>query len=266
MPQISVLVPVRDGMDRIGAAIDSALAAGVADVEIVIAPDDGRDYAAILSDDPRIVVLPPGPVGSGPGPARNRALLAAVGRYVALLDDDDRLSPGYLAALLPVAEARGLAYAVTEMVEADGTVARRLPADGPFVDFATARTAYGSLRSLAARPLVGPFADTFAEDVLWEIETLSVAGGRAPLVAAARYRAMMRPGSLTAGGVAGDAIDAAYAAILRRIAAGETRIRPAHREGAAAIFTEWRRMNAAFEVHRRTGGGLGYHAFVATKP
>src|SRR5688500_3193992 len=100
MPAVSVIIAALDAHDTLGEALESVLCKAFSDVEIVIAPDEPADYSAFSRLDPRIRVLGGVPAPTGPGPARNRALAAAQGAWIALLDADDLWSQGYLGALM----------------------------------------------------------------------------------------------------------------------------------------------------------------------
>ena len=90
---------------RAGGFIDKAIASALASTDVtveVIAVDDASpdDTFAILSRmaevDPRVVALQL-EKNAGPSGARNKAIEAARGRYVAVLDADDVIAPGRLA-------------------------------------------------------------------------------------------------------------------------------------------------------------------------
>jgi glycosyltransferase involved in cell wall biosynthesis len=82
--------------DTLPAAIESVLAQGLEDIELIVG-DDAGDLADVVAryDDPRVHYRRnPSRLGLT---GNARALLdSARGRYVGLLDDDDRLLPGYL--------------------------------------------------------------------------------------------------------------------------------------------------------------------------
>lgn len=90
----SVVVPTCDRPDLLPHAVRSVLAQTVTGLEVLVV-DDGREPAVVEVDDPRVRVLRPGG-GRGPAAARNSALEAALGRYVAFLDDDDLWTPDRL--------------------------------------------------------------------------------------------------------------------------------------------------------------------------
>jgi glycosyltransferase involved in cell wall biosynthesis len=86
--------------DTLPRAIESVLAQGRDDVEVIVG-DDGGDVGDVVArfGDPRVHYRrSPAPMTMS---AHVRALLSeSRGRYVGLLDDDDRLLPGYLDATI----------------------------------------------------------------------------------------------------------------------------------------------------------------------
>ncbi|MDP4006245.1 glycosyltransferase family 2 protein [Methylobacterium sp. NEAU K] len=113
---VSFIMAAHDAAPWIETAIRSALdQAGVA-VEILVVDDgsvDGTDavIARLAAADPRIRAVPldgarPG-APRGPSCARNAALQAARGRWVAILDADDLVVPDRTRTLLDLAAAAG---------------------------------------------------------------------------------------------------------------------------------------------------------------
>jgi glycosyltransferase involved in cell wall biosynthesis len=92
-PLVSALIPARDCERYVGEAIESALAQTHEAIEVVVvdnASSDGTAAVARRFDDRVRVVHEPRP---GLGPARNAALAAARGEYIAFLDCDDLWDP-----------------------------------------------------------------------------------------------------------------------------------------------------------------------------
>lgn len=104
MPPIcSIIIPTRDCLMYLPAALESIDAQGVADLEIIVVDDGSGDgsgawLAERARTDPRLSVLP-GP-GRGPSAARNLAIEHAAAELVAFLDADDTWRPGQLPARL----------------------------------------------------------------------------------------------------------------------------------------------------------------------
>lgn len=107
-PLVSVITANYNGAKHLAPAIRSVLRQTLGDLELIIADDCSTDdslsvIAAEAAGDPRVRVLEARANG-GPGAARNRALKAARGRYVAVFDSDDLMAPDRLEKL--VARAR----------------------------------------------------------------------------------------------------------------------------------------------------------------
>lgn len=106
-PLVSVVVPARNAGTTVEAALASALDGQGVPLEVIVV-DDGStdDTARLVSDaarrDPRIRLLRG--AGEGAGAARNRAIAAARGAWIAPLDADDRFRPGRLARLTALGE------------------------------------------------------------------------------------------------------------------------------------------------------------------
>ncbi len=98
-PLVSIVTPAYNSSAFIAETISAALAQTFADFELIVADDESTDHTIDVvqraaAGDPRVVVMV-SPHG-GPAVARNTALDAARGRFVALLDSDDVWMPAYL--------------------------------------------------------------------------------------------------------------------------------------------------------------------------
>ena len=93
-PEVSVVIPAYRAGATLRRAVRSVLASGLPanQIEIAIASDDGQDYSAMVPPEIALVQADPGPIASGVGPARNRAVNVASGRFLAFLDADDTSS------------------------------------------------------------------------------------------------------------------------------------------------------------------------------
>jgi len=119
--KISILTAAWHAEGTIARAAASVLAQTCPHWEWVIASDDGKDYRDILGGlairDPRIRFTSTGRVGAGPAAARNRALAAAEGEVMAVLDADDTLAAAKLETLLPHVLAHGAATSDSVLIE-----------------------------------------------------------------------------------------------------------------------------------------------------
>lgn len=264
-PALSVLIAAHRLRGEVPVAVASVFAcAAGAVVEVIVASDDGTDYAGVLPPDPRLRFTPVGPVATGAHAARNRALALAVGEHVLMLDGDDALEgpPDAVARALAMARDGGAVLVPTLVRDASGHAVRRVPAeDAQRFGFGNWASAFASLHLMVRRdaaPAFRPFR--LIDDVMFDLAVLAAMGGCVPVADALVYRYQLRPGQAT--DTQGGRFDAEYAAALRLIAAdggGFGR----HAGAAAAVLRRWRAMN------RLVGGGgarpgLGdYHRAVA---
>jgi hypothetical protein len=264
MPLVSVIVAAYRARDFIAEAVRSAMAQGVAAMEIVVAPDEPQcdgDYSFLESLDPRIRVLAPVAAASGPGPARNRALDAARGEFIALLDADDLWQPDYLSLLLPLAQRHGTAFGRTRLTDFAGNVMREVRADGAAVTFDVFAQAFASLHGVTRRLPERRWRDVLAEDVLFDMESLALSGGQAPFADAAVYQLRHRRQSLTQGQAFIDGIGAGYDRLIALVESGGTLVPPAHRAAVVDVWRAWREMDRQFTA----SGAADYQAFVTER-
>ncbi len=100
-PDLTVVIPVRNRADEIGVAIHSILAtAGDAAIEVVVVDDGSTDDTADAVSrlgDRRVRVVRQ--AAAGVSVARNAGVDAAHALFVAFLDSDDVVLPGWVAAM-----------------------------------------------------------------------------------------------------------------------------------------------------------------------
>lgn len=180
MPQLSILIPAYNSTCSLPPLVMDLLAqAGSAyDIEVVICPDDGADYASLLPNDSRITFAPCG-MKSGPGIARTRALNSAKGDFVTWVDADDWLDDSYLASVFNGLE-RYKAFAVRPEYRRQGSFVRRLNAE--VLDAKRLCNFYGSVPVVAPRHWLTCFPDVVAEDVIASMRVLHANGGSLPVV------------------------------------------------------------------------------------
>jgi succinoglycan biosynthesis protein ExoO len=130
-PLVSVVVASRNAASYIDEALRSARGQTLESVEILVVDDGSTDdtrarAAHHAAEDPRVVVLD-GP-GRGPGAARNVALAAARGSWIAILDADDAMHPRRLERLLAVADAESADIIADNLLLFHALPAPRAPA------------------------------------------------------------------------------------------------------------------------------------------
>jgi glycosyltransferase involved in cell wall biosynthesis len=132
-PAVSIIVPTFNRLEFLPAAIESAFAQSFTDWELIVA-DDGSDgdtstYLRGLDDPPRVRVLWLAHSGR-PSVARNAALRAARGEYVAFLDSDDLWLPQKLATQVERLKRRPeCRWSYTRFAQVDAAGRPRLAAD-----------------------------------------------------------------------------------------------------------------------------------------
>lgn len=246
-PLVSVVIPAFEARATLPAALKSVAASGLPPdrIEVVLAPDDGQGYDGLPDLGLRLVRCTTQHIATGAGPARNRAIARARGRYIAFLDADDTWEPGYLAALLPLAEERGAAFGRTRIL-LDGAPLLHLPVPRrQRLGFTDLGRTGASFHPVLRRDLAGPFTNRPAQDVLHTLEVLSLIGGAAPLAPVA-YNLHLSPRSATAERRFAERVARAYAHHIIEITAGRTRIRAAHIAAARAAFQDKARLNRAY--------------------
>ncbi len=116
-PFFSVIVPVYNRAHVLSRAIESVLAQSFQDFEIVVVDDGSRDdpqNTVTKINDPRIRLVRQ--ENGGGASARNRGFDEARGRYVALLDSDDRFLPHHLENMKTVLESQENVVAYARMI------------------------------------------------------------------------------------------------------------------------------------------------------
>lgn len=101
-PLISVVLATRNRAELLREAIASIIDQTYDHWELVVVDDGSTDETAsmlddLAADDSRVIVHHGG--GGGPSGARNEGLRHATGTYVAFLDDDNLMAPGWLRAV-----------------------------------------------------------------------------------------------------------------------------------------------------------------------
>ena len=93
---LSVIIPVYNAKNYLPFCLDSILATGREDIEIVLVDDGSTDGSAALCTEYQIKhsnIIYLHQTNSGPSAARNKGLEKANGKYVAFVDADDYINP-----------------------------------------------------------------------------------------------------------------------------------------------------------------------------
>ncbi|MEH1983615.1 glycosyltransferase family 2 protein [Nostoc sp.] len=107
-PKVSVIIPAYNTEAYIAKAIESVLEQTFTDIEVIIVDDGSSDQTVEVAKsftDQRLKVIV-NQQNLGVSAARNRALRAAQGEWVAVLDSDDWYAPERLEKLILVAEEK----------------------------------------------------------------------------------------------------------------------------------------------------------------
>lgn len=197
-PLFSIVTPAFQAQRWIPELLVSLAAQSCGDYELVIAPDDGLDYAQFAAD-PRVRVLARTAVASGESRARNEAVAASRGTYIAMLDADDLLAPDYLETFRTHFAATGDAAAIapTEVFGADGWV-KLCGGGNPTMEMQDLAWALASVHVVCRRDVHRAWdeACVFGQDILRDALILSAAGSLA--VVDTRYRLRLHDQQMTA--------------------------------------------------------------------
>jgi len=106
-PCVSVVMANYNGARHLAGAVRSVLDQSLGDLELILVDDASTDDSLAVAGeaaagDPRLKIIALGENG-GPGAARNHALAAARGRWIAVVDSDDLMAPDRLERLVDVA-------------------------------------------------------------------------------------------------------------------------------------------------------------------
>lgn len=106
--EVSVIIPAYNTEQYIAKAINSALGQTLANIEVIIVDDCSIDNTVAVVEsfkDPRLRLIK-NQTNMGAGGARNKAIAAAQGKWIAVLDSDDWYAPQRLEVLTTVAEQK----------------------------------------------------------------------------------------------------------------------------------------------------------------
>jgi hypothetical protein len=123
-PALTVIMPVYNAESSIGAALASVLVERSIPLECIVVDDASTDRTvgvveAIAASDPRVILLCQ-EQNAGVSEARNRALDAARGEWLAFVDADDLVLPGAFTVLMDAAVKGDALVVIGQRVSTDG--------------------------------------------------------------------------------------------------------------------------------------------------
>ena len=129
-PRVSVIMANHRGAAHLAASMASVLAQSESRLELIVADDASDDDSVtiargIAARDSRVRVLTAAQ-NQGPAATRNRALDAARGAWLAIVDSDDLIHPDRLARMIAAAEAEGADLVADDLVHFGNGEARTL--------------------------------------------------------------------------------------------------------------------------------------------
>lgn len=129
-PRVSVVMANHRGAAHLAASMRSVLDQTEGRLELILADDASDDDSLAIANgiargDDRVRVLPSAR-NEGPAATRNRALDAARGEWIAVVDSDDLIHPERLARLIAAAQAQGADLAADDLVHFGSDEARTL--------------------------------------------------------------------------------------------------------------------------------------------
>ncbi len=97
LPLVSVIIPTYNRLDKVGEAVESALNQSYTNIEVIVVNDEGEDVTPVLSifNDDRLKLITH-EKNKGLAGSRNTGIRNAEGKYIALLDDDDKFYRNHL--------------------------------------------------------------------------------------------------------------------------------------------------------------------------
>ncbi len=131
-PVVSVIVPVYNAGEHLGACLDSLMAQSLRDVEIIAVDDCSTDDSALLLEEleraGKLRLLRQ-PRNMGPSAARNAGIRSATGRFVGFVDADDVISPTMYEDLCRAAVEgdADIASCAIQLVDGAGQVLSTVP-------------------------------------------------------------------------------------------------------------------------------------------
>ena len=275
MAQVSIITPAFAASEYLPSAVASVLAQGFGDWEMLIVSDDGEDYRRLLSRhglvDERLRFLASPAHGSGPNVARNAALAAATGEFMAPLDADDVYYPDRLERLVALAADHGMAGDNLHVVEAHGgwRLQTVFPLDPKVQCLGLEDFCRSSVPLLFVfhRSVIGAAWDEnvgFGEDTLFNLRALERAG-QAVIDAEPLHEYRVHPASICHGPDAVARAETAYRFCLLRLREDGLGFQtPRYREVVTVLLHRKRVLNRAYRRARQRGFAGSFQHYLVT--
>lgn len=131
-PEVSVIIPAYNAEKYIRECLESVGSQTERNLEIIVVDDGSTDGTAAIIErfvksDPRFRLI--SQPNAGPGPARNTAITAATGRYLAFVDADDMLLPHAIEHMLAAARRHHVPMVIARMAKGSRLRPKWLQAD-----------------------------------------------------------------------------------------------------------------------------------------
>lgn len=225
------------------------------DIEIVISPDCDFNYRASLPQDERIIFSESG-YQSGPSVARTRALNAATGSHIILMDADDCVSEGYLSAIFDSFK-KYRAVAVRSAYHTPKGCIKSY--EKPHLTLDSFLGFYGSIHVAMPREWLPIYPDVVAEDALATIAAMHYMGGSLS-VANTYYNINVHDESFCA--VMGSTFTHKYReAFSMAKDFAEQMSCPDIKGDIERLYSTRLAMSELYDSHFEQGGSLSYHDF-----
>lgn len=207
-PLVTVVTPAFNSEQFVGATMESVASQSLGDLEHLVVDDGSTDSTADLvrsrgAIDSRCMLLP-NTEGKGPAGARNTAIRAARGRYIAFVDADDIWYPDKLSKQIQLLQESGapLVFSAYDFIDESGrSTGRRkeVPDEVGYSQLVRANV-IGCLTAMfdterAGRPLM-PQIHMRQDWGLW-LRILRQSGGVARSIGEPLAALRLRPGSLS---------------------------------------------------------------------
>ncbi|MBU3615844.1 glycosyltransferase family 2 protein [Polynucleobacter sp. JS-Polo-80-F4] len=250
---LSIIIPTYNEPTLLYRAISSVLKQSSGNWELIVCPDDGKDYSYVTEIDKRITLATSDQKKTGPGPSRNRGIEYVKGSAIAYLDDDDQITERYVELALEGLKNEPAMIFSTSYINGDDSIIRTIGSKSGEMTIDGFAYELGSLHTVCRKEIFTKWRNCFAEDVVHTCEILDKIGGAVKVSTDAQYLATVRSGSLC---TSSDDINASYQKI---IASKLESMSTTGQVKMSNLFTFRKLINS---LYISSNNGQGYHDFV----